>query len=98
MKTYWNKLSEEQMIEFFDFYMSVKFGKERLYESCPTQKLNRHSGEEDHSMCNILFGFIHCHDAVYYGTSEYITCPCYEYGIEAFAALERCLRENGWID
>ena len=98
MKTYWNKLSEEQMIKFFDFYMGVMFGKESLCGSCPAERPSKIRAVEDHSMCNILFGFIHYHDAVYYGASEYITCPCYEYDIEAFAALERCLREDGWID
>ena len=96
MKTYWNDLSEEQMIRFFDFYMSVKFGKERLYESCPADlPINP---VEDHSMCNILFGTVGLHDEIYYGVTEYFGCPCYEYGDEAFEALERCLREDGWIE
>ena len=97
MKTYWNDLSEEQMIRFFDFYMSVKFGKELLCEPCPAQ-LSSLDDVKDHSMCNILFGAVGLHDAVYYGVDEYLGCPCYEYGNKAFEALERCLREDGWID
>jgi len=90
MKTYWDDLSEKHKIEFFDFYMSVKFGKERLCESCPADKPGVTATVEDHSMCNILFGM---------GgkpVEEYFFCPCYVYGDEAFIALERCLEKDGW--
>lgn len=86
-KTYWNDLSEEAQIAFFDFWMSRE--NTDLCKHCPIN--DTISGCK--SLCGILFKKRH-HGNCYYYTG--FDCPCHYYGSEdAIAALEKAIMD--WI-
>jgi len=92
-KTYWNDLSEEAQIAFFDMWMEEGFVCRRCPEDHPVYNFydfNRHSFCA--YLCNVLFRIKFNN---YY---EYHQCPCHIYGEDAVRALEKAMIDAGWID
>ncbi len=89
-KTYWNDLSEEAQIALFDFYIDNIDNIDRC-QCCPGYKPK----EEDidcADICTVLFQRSHKGE-------ESSHCPCHTYDPDdAWAALEKALIDNGWIE
>lgn len=102
-ETYWNKLTMEEKIDFFDFYMDMKFNRDGMVpcDYCPDPLYNkslllddydgRNIARPRHERCEKLFGY----KGMGYG---YRDCPCSKYGEVAFLALEKALQDAGWIE
>lgn len=85
--TYWNDLSEEAQIAFFNFWMERE--NIDLCRGCPAENIIYSCV----SLCGTLFKKYH-RGPTYRGSA--VGCPCHYYGSgDAVAALEKAIME--WI-
>lgn len=94
-KTYWDNLSEEAQIQFFNFYMGKIQGNFKECETCVSTFTGLCSANIENvkcsSLCTELFHNSHCAWPVG-------DCPCRIYKSDAFLALEKALIDSGWIE